>query len=542
MNAPYSDNLVGQVLDGRYQLVERVGEGGMGVVYKAQQLATGQIVAVKVLNPHMAKDPTWVQRFYNEAKATAQLQHPNTIRMHEFGQTPSGVLYLSMEFLNGSGLRQVIASAAPMQPARVMDIISQCCDSLAEAHSRSIIHRDIKPDNIFLLPRPRMDFVKVLDFSVAKLLTDQGFRTQAGMVFGTPEYMSPEQGRGRKLDARSDLYALGTIGFEMLTGQVPFSDSHNPMAILQAHMTSPVPELPNHVPPAVVTLIKRSMAKEPGQRFASAAEMKQHCDHVLSQLTGRPAPQPAAVPVQQRGHATAAAVSGPMPKTMIAGQSPFAQNAPAPQPPAAVQPSERTVRSPHQQRPAGQPHSAAKTMMATDAASLGMPAGAGQNGPPVARGGPPPASHGGPPPAAHGSPPPVASRGGPPPAAPPAFTPAPAAPPNRGAGGASGAAAKTMMAGSAAELFGSQGPPALGSSPAPPASAAPRQAGPNKTMMLNPSEGVVSMHLGPQAQPPPPSPPMQRSDGASAGFWLACMFIGSAIGVGAYFLVLAASG
>ncbi len=577
MNSPYSDNLVGQVLDGRYQLIERIGEGGMGVVYKAQQLASGQIAAVKVLNPHLATDPTWVQRFYNEAKATSQLQHPNTIRMHEFGQTPSGILYLAMEFLDGSGLRQVIATSAPMPPPRVLDILSQCCDSLAEAHAAEIIHRDIKPDNIFLLPQPRADFVKVLDFSVAKLLADHGFRTQAGMVFGTPEYMSPEQGRGRKLDARSDLYALGTIGFEMLTGRVPFADEHNPMAVLQAHMTAPIPALPSHVPPTVVELIKRSMAKEPGQRFSSAIEMKQHCDHLRAQLTGQAVPSAGAVvghaktmmASQGRSPAQAPPAQAPpaqalpgQPKTMIAVHNPL--HNPQGGPPPAANPrgnaADHTTRSPQLQR--GTPPAAARTMIATSAAELGLdPALLGQGGPPPARqGGPPPARQGGPPPARQGGPPP-ARQGGPPPARqggpparqggpPPQATQPAQTPP--GPLGSTDADARTMMAQSASELFGPGGLPALGSAPsmppsmssslqahAPAPSGSPNKIGsPNKTMMLNPSEGIISMH---QPRHPPPMTSPVPPQGTSIGFWLICLVVGAATGVGAYLIVLGLS-
>ncbi len=497
------DNLVSTVLDGRYQLVQRIGEGGMGVVYRAQELATGQPVAVKVLNSHMAKDPNWVQRFYNEAKATSQLQHPNTIRMREFGQTPSGVLYLSMEFLDGQSLRDAIQKSAPMPPPRVLAILSQCCDSLSEAHRLSIIHRDIKPDNIFLQPRPRPDFVKVLDFSVAKLLSDQGFRTQAGMVFGTPEYMSPEQGRGRQLDARSDLYALGSVAYEMLTGRVPFSDPHNPMAILQAHMTAPLPPMPGSVPPPVSDLISRCMAKEPGQRYGSADEMKAHCDAVLGQL-GFQAPPPAVA---------AAAVRYPTPNPARAGVKPGFGSA------------QKTMLASAQSAPA-------KTMMAED---LGL---RGRTPPPV----------GGPPPPVGRPPPPVQAR----PADRTTRAPElsrPAVPSAQGTPhGGSGAAAKTMIAGNVSDVFGSGGPPALGGHgpAAGPPSMPPqhaqqqRQQGPNKTVMLNPSDGVVSFNQGPV---PVQSPPVHHSGGgASVGFWILCLGIGLAIGVGAYFVVAMTAG
>ena len=177
----------------------------------------------------MASDQQWVQRFSNEAKACSRLQHPNTIRMFDFGQTSDGRFFMTMEFLEGNVLRAAINNQ-PMAPNRVMKVLIQCCASLAEAHAIGIIHRDIKPDNVFLLNMAGSpDFVKLLDFSVAKLLQEGGqMKTQAGVVFGTPQYMSPEQGRGLPLDARSDLYALGILGYEMLTGRVPFNDD-NPM-------------------------------------------------------------------------------------------------------------------------------------------------------------------------------------------------------------------------------------------------------------------------------------------------------------------------
>lgn len=281
----FQDPLVGRVIDDRYQILERIGEGGMGVVYKARQVSIDRLVAIKVLNQQMAQDPTWVQRFNNEARACSQLQHPNTIRMFEFGQTREGRLFMAMEFLDGQSLRQVIASGSPMHPARVIKILIQCCASLAEAHSLGIIHRDIKPDNVFLLSMAGSpDFVKLLDFSVAKLLQDNDrMRTQAGVVFGTPQYMSPEQGRGLPLDARSDIYALGILAFEMLTGQVPFNHE-NPMIVLQMHIRQPLPQMPPHVPPQVQAVVAQALDKDPGRRYQSSGEMMQHCQQIFARL------------------------------------------------------------------------------------------------------------------------------------------------------------------------------------------------------------------------------------------------------------------
>jgi predicted Ser/Thr protein kinase len=282
----YKDPLVGKVVDGRFEVLERVGEGGMGVVYKVRQVPIGRIVAMKVLSQEMAGDPNWVMRFEREARASSQLQHPNTIRMFDFGKTREGRLFMTMEFLDGRSLREVIADDAPLDAARVLKVLVQCCASLGEAHAAGIIHRDIKPDNVFLLSMGGApDFVKLLDFSVAKLLQENdGMRTQAGIVFGTPQYMSPEQGRGMPLDARSDLYALGILAFEMLTGYVPFHHDQNPMIVLQMHVQKAVPPLPASVPPIVQQVVYKALEKDPAKRHQSAGEMMQHCQQALAQL------------------------------------------------------------------------------------------------------------------------------------------------------------------------------------------------------------------------------------------------------------------
>jgi serine/threonine-protein kinase len=307
------DPFLGRVIDDRYQILQRVGEGGMGVVYKAKQVSIDRVIALKMLNQQMAQDPQWVKRFYNEAKACSRLQHPNTIRMFDFGQTREGRLFMTMEFLDGQPLRQAIAQGSPMSSTRVLKILIQCCASLAEAHSIGIIHRDIKPDNVFLLNMAGSpDFVKLLDFSVAKLLQDDKMRTQAGVVFGTPQYMSPEQGRGLPLDARSDLYALGILAFEMLTGHTPFNDE-NPMHVLQMHLRSPVPQLPGNGPQAMQQILFRALEKEPGRRCQSAGEMMQMCQQAFTSL-GASSAGISAPPPQQAAPAAQ--------KTMIAGMAP----------------------------------------------------------------------------------------------------------------------------------------------------------------------------------------------------------------------------
>jgi serine/threonine-protein kinase len=279
------DPLLGKTLADRFEIIERIGEGGMGVVYKARQISVDRLVAIKVLNAQVAQDPTWVQRFINEARATSKLQHPNTIRLVDFGQSREGLLFIAMEFLDGVNLRQALERQGPMPPQRVLKILVQTCQSLAEAHALGIIHRDLKPDNLFLINIPGSpDYVKVLDFSVAKL-RQQGSaaQTQAGVVFGTPQYMSPEQGRGLPLDTRSDIYALGIVAYEMLTGRVPFS-SANPMEVLAMHVRTPPPPLPG-VPDRVVQIVMRCLAKEPGQRYQTVEQMLADCQAAAAEYS-----------------------------------------------------------------------------------------------------------------------------------------------------------------------------------------------------------------------------------------------------------------
>ena len=280
-----ADPLVGKVLADRFEILERIGEGGTGVVYKAKQTAIDRIVAIKVLGAHVSTDPSWVKRFHNEARAAAKLDHPNTVRVIDFGQTKEGLLFIAMELLQGRSVRDEIDRVGKMPPLRALKIISQACQSLSEAHAHGIIHRDIKPDNLYLCDvKGGVDFVKVLDFSVAKL-TDAGTQqTRAGVVFGTPCYMSPEQGRGGQLAAQSDIYALGIVLYEMLSGKPPF-ESNIPTEVVMMHIRDQPPPLQG-VPEQVSAIVMKALSKEPSQRQKSCDEMAEECDAVAATLTG----------------------------------------------------------------------------------------------------------------------------------------------------------------------------------------------------------------------------------------------------------------
>jgi hypothetical protein len=287
------DALIGRSLPGNYLILELVGVGGMGRVYRAEQTNLGRTVAVKIIHPHLVGEENAAARFITEARAASRLNHPNSVGIIDFGKSPDGQLYLVMEFLRGRDLARVTYDDGPLAFRRVVDVLRQTLAALAEAHSQNIIHRDLKPENIILEPmRSGGDFVKVVDFGLAKMReTQQRGITSPGIVCGTPEYMSPEQARGDDLDARSDLYAVGVIMYQLLTGRLPF-EAESPTQVVLAHLTQP-PKDPREVAPErqipaqLAALVLKALAKDAKNRHQDADEFAAALGQAIEQLEDR---------------------------------------------------------------------------------------------------------------------------------------------------------------------------------------------------------------------------------------------------------------
>jgi hypothetical protein len=276
------ENLIGRTLNHRYLVEDKIGEGGFGAVFRGKQIATGREVALKILHPHNVSDETIVARFRREAEACSKLRDVHTVTTYDFDETPDGILYLAMELLRGRSLHQLQKAEGALDPMRVLRILDQVAASLSEAHANGIVHRDMKPENVFIESRNGEDLVKVLDFGIAKMISDDRAMpalTAVGQTLGTLEFMSPEQLRGQKLDGRSDIYALGMMAFEMLTGNLPFPSVKNPLDIINFHMKQEPPapsKLTDKVaiPSGIDAIILKMVAKNRDHRFADAAALR----------------------------------------------------------------------------------------------------------------------------------------------------------------------------------------------------------------------------------------------------------------------------
>jgi eukaryotic-like serine/threonine-protein kinase len=337
------DPFIGRdILDGQFKILQKIGSGGMGSVYKASQPAMNRMVGVKILHPKLANRKDLVSRFRREARAMSHLAHPNTTKVFLYGELDDGSLYIVMEFLDGKNLNQTVRADGPFDVKRALPILIQVCGALDEAHKAGIIHRDMKPENIFLCQQGGLkDYAKVLDFGLAKV-TEREMRpgslilTQEGMVFGTPEFMSPEQAQGKVLTPASDIYSLAVILYEVLTGKLPY-EAKTPLEYIQAHVTvKPVP-LSERIagktfPPLLSQVIERALAKKPEDRFTAAADFAAAMQAVLDgrttlppalaqrppleatvKMTSYDAPSPAPPPTSSKAAAPATRSSGGSP-------------------------------------------------------------------------------------------------------------------------------------------------------------------------------------------------------------------------------------
>jgi serine/threonine-protein kinase len=256
---------------GKYKTIGEVGRGGFADVYKGIDTTLDRTVALKFLEPRLLREPTFVERFQREAKLAANLKHPNIVIIHEFGWE-AGAVYMAMEFLEGRTLKEVILEEGALPPTRIVNMVRQMASALDYAHGRGLVHRDIKPANVMV---GADGHVTVMDFGIAKAATQTALTT-TGRIFGTPEYMSPEQAEGlEEPDARSDVYSLAVVAYEMFTGQVPFSGT-TPLSILRGHADKPPPrpsEINSAVPPAVEAVLLKALAKKREARYQSAGEM-----------------------------------------------------------------------------------------------------------------------------------------------------------------------------------------------------------------------------------------------------------------------------
>jgi serine/threonine-protein kinase len=300
------DPYVGTTLNGRFVIEAKLGEGGFGAVYKGTQTVTNRKVAIKLLHPEMTRDKNVLARFRREGQVLCSLRDAHSITTYDFDQTPDGTLFIAMELLEGRSLHDIFQDEAPIAWKRMLKVMAEMCSSLEEAHALGIVHRDLKPENIYLENRPgNPEFVKILDFGIAKVMRGDGIAgdmspqlTATGQTLGTLEYMSPEQLMGKPLDGRSDIYGLGVVAFEMMTGRLPFPDAVGPAALIAAQLKKVPPSASSayaagNIPGEVDALIFKMLEKDKNNRFRDVTELRREIDGILSSLSGAIARQAA---------------------------------------------------------------------------------------------------------------------------------------------------------------------------------------------------------------------------------------------------------
>ena len=368
-----ADPVVGRVLDEKYEVVAPLGAGGMGAVYRARRVLIGDEVAVKVLHARFTDDEKLVERFRREARAAAQLHHPNVVTIHDYGEAsgPDRLAYIVMELVRGESLRALLRREGRLAPERAVALMREVCAGVGAAHRRGIVHRDVKPDNVIVTPPDEdnpAERVKVVDFGIAKLrdMTAEGTLTEEGAMVGTLFYMSPEQCKGEPLDARADVYSLGAMLYEMLAGSPPFSAPSLPSLILK-HVNEPPPPLPEglRIPAALGSAVTRALAKDPEARPRDASEFARELQASLLPpasaahgfgepffpATARPAPVTPTSPAQAHGTPAAPPTAQEEVTVVSDAPRPHAQrpagyaHAPTAAPPPQAVPARRSRRS-----------------------------------------------------------------------------------------------------------------------------------------------------------------------------------------------------
>ncbi len=289
------DPRIGLTLDSKYQLLERLGEGAMGSVYRARRLHIGDDVAVKLMSRDLIKNQKALERFRREARSAAMIRHPNVVSIHDFNDADeqNGEAYIVMELIKGDSLRKVLGREGRLTPERAVSLMSDVCSGVGSAHRQGLLHRDLKPDNVIVMaasPDGDRETAKVVDFGLAKVRdSDVSALTQTGALLGTLYYMSPEQCRGEILDARADVYSLGAVLYEMLTGRPPFVAS-NPVSLITKHLSDLPPPFPEHllILPALAKACFRALAKNPEERQADAIKFR---DELQAALAGEHKPE-----------------------------------------------------------------------------------------------------------------------------------------------------------------------------------------------------------------------------------------------------------
>ena len=312
------DQLVGTTLADRYEIMEVIGGGGMGLVYKARHKLMNRIVAIKMLHKHMISSKDTLKRFQLEAQAASCLSLPNILTVYDFGLTNEGQPYMVMDYLEGTSLADVLEEEHHILPERGVNIFIQACAGLAHAHQKGVLHRDIKPSNIMLVNfGDQADFVKIVDFGIAKLLNQGvGELTKTGEVYGSPSYMSPEQCRGKETDARSDIYSMGCVMYRTLSGRPLFSGDDIIELLFKQVSEPPAPfDADLNIPADLEAVIFKALAKDAGDRYQTMGEFKEALEKYVDKRAGKAVPTPT--------------VEGPMPLWKRHGEAPGATAATA---------------------------------------------------------------------------------------------------------------------------------------------------------------------------------------------------------------------